>query len=297
MTYAATIGFFDGVHRGHQFLIEQLKRVAASRSQGSMVITFARHPRQVLHPDWQPQLLSTLKEKRERLLLTGIDRLEVLSFDEAMSQLSARDFMEQVLQHQLGVTTLLTGYDNRFGHRREEGFVDYVRYGLELGIEVLSAEPLAIEKSNVSSSRIRHLLLEGAVDETALCLGYHYQVSGRVVHGEQIGRRLGFPTANVQPDDPYKMIPRNGVYAVEVLMDGATPLPGMMNIGTRPTFDGHRTTLEVHLFDFKENLYDCPITVRFIARLRDEQSFADSEALVRQMRLDEEQAKQILMTI
>lgn len=192
-SYAATIGFFDGVHQGHRFLIDRLCRIARERGMRSMVITFARHPRQVLQTDWQPQLLSTIDEKRELLRQTGIDRVEVLQFDVAMSELSAHDFMQQVLKERLGVELLLTGYDNRFGHNRAEGFDDYVNYGRELGIEVMAGEPLAVKDTNVSSSRIRKLLQEGDVADAALCLGYPYPLSGCVVHGEQIGRQLGFP--------------------------------------------------------------------------------------------------------
>lgn len=294
-SYAATIGFFDGVHQGHRFLIDRLCRIARERGMRSMVITFARHPRQVLQTDWQPQLLSTLDEKRELLRQTGVDRVEVLQFDVAMSELSAHDFMQQVLKERLGVELLLTGYDNRFGHNRAEGFDDYVNYGRELGIEVMAGEPLAVKDTNVSSSRIRKLLQEGDVADAALCLGYPYPLSGCVVHGEQIGRQLGFPTANLALDDACKLIPERGVYAVSVSIEGdSTVYGGMMNIGRRPTFEGHHTTLEVHLLQYSGDLYDKRLTVRFIARLREERPFPDRDALIAQMNEDKQQALQIL---
>ena len=311
MSYAASIGFFDGVHRGHRFLIDCLRHVAAERSQQTMVITFARHPRQVLHSSWQPKLLQTLEEKRTRLLATGIDRLEVLEFDVPMSQLSARDFMEQVLLKQLNVRTLLTGYDNRFGHGREEGFDDYVRYGHELGMEVLRAEALTVNEAfhteetptgiplddcHISSSQIRRLLDDGKVDEAAAWLGYNYELSGRVVHGEQIGRHLGFPTANMLPDDACKLIPRNGVYAVRARV-GAEVYGGVTNIGTRPTFDGHRTTIETYLLDFSGDLYGAHMTIELLKRLRDERPFPGPDTLVRQMETDTTKARRLLNTL
>lgn len=294
-SYAATIGFFDGVHQGHRFLIDRLCRIARERRMRSMVITFARHPRQVLQTDWQPQLLSTLDEKRELLRQTGVDRVEVLQFDVPMSELSAHDFMQQVLKERLGVELLLTGYDNRFGHHRAEGFDDYVNYGRELGIEVMAGEPLAVKDTNVSSSRIRKLLQEGDVADAALCLGYPYPLSGCVVHGEQIGRQLGFPTANLALDDACKLIPERGVYAVSVSIEGDSCVyGGLMNIGRRPTFEGHHTTLEVHLLEYSGDLYGKRLTVRFIARLREERPFPDRDALIAQMNEDKQQALQIL---
>ena len=297
--YCATIGFFDGVHRGHQFLIGRLKEIARARGEASMVITFAQHPRQVLHSEWMPLLLSTPEEKVARLRQTGVDRLEVLHFDMEMSRLTAREFMEEVLQKCLNVRTLLMGYDNRFGHRREDGFDDYVRYGEALGIEVMRADALQSEVlplgGKVSSSLIRRLLTNGEVGEAARCLGYAYEISGSVVHGEQIGRGLGFPTANLLPDDRCKLIPANGVYAVTCTTDGGErPFEGMTNIGMRPTFEGHQTTIETHLFDFDGDLYGRRLTIRLIERLRDEQPFPDAESLVAQMEIDKACARQFL---
>lgn len=308
--YAATIGFFDGVHRGHRFLISHLKEVAEQRGQQSMVITFERHPRQVVNADWQPQLLTSLAERTRLLAKTGIDMLVVLRFDAAMAQLSARQFM-QLLHDDLQVATLLTGYDNRFGHDRTETFSDYERYGRQMGIEVLAGTPCDVAQKPVSSSRIRRLIGEGDMLQAADCLGRCYTVSGRVVHGEQIGRTLGFPTANLQIDDPCRLVPAPGVYAVGISIgaeDRQTvteqqsvigqrsvteqqSFGGMMNIGTRPTFDGHRTTLEVNIFDFNDDIYDRRLTVSFLERLRSEQHFSSPEALTEQMRRDAEQAR------
>lgn len=294
---AATIGFFDGVHQGHLFLVRQLREQAAARGLLSMVVTFDRHPRQVLHVDWQPQLLSTLGEKRLLLEQTGIDRLVVLPFTQQLASLTAYDFMRDVLRERLGVTLLQTGYDNHFGCRTSEsreGYDDYVRYGQKLGIEVVCGEPLTIGGQAVSSSRIRRLLAEGCVEEAAVCLGRHYSLEGVVVHGEQVGREMGFPTANLLTTG--KMIPRNGVYAVKVKVEGEeNEHMGVTNIGLRPTFDGHRLTIETHILDFRQAIYDKTINIRFVARIRDEQHFSSREALARQMVDDVDTARKLII--
>ncbi len=305
--HAATIGFFDGVHRGHHFLIEQLKEIARKKGLRSMVITFERHPRQVLQSAWQPQLLSSLTERMELLEATGIDTLVVLRFDKAMAGLTARDFMSEVLHTHLHVETLLTGYDNRFGHDRTEGFTNYVAYGQELGIEVMACTPYDVagiqytphdhsggsnaddnqQKLHVSSSLVRRLLTEGNVSQAARCLDRPYTLTGTVVHGEQIGRTIGFPTANIKVADRCRLIPANGVYAVNVQIAGReTVYRGMMNIGMRPTFEGHRQTLEVNIFDFNGDIYDNQVTVSFLMFLRQEQTFDSPEELKKQMEQD-----------
>lgn len=294
-SFAATIGFFDGVHLGHQSVISQLRAAAQKRGLQSMVITFERHPRQVLQSEWQPLLLTSLEEKKELLVRTGIDKLVVLRFDRAMSQLSSREFMERVLKHELGVSLLLTGYDNRFGHDRTATFDDYVAYGRELGIEVICGQPTDVAGQRVSSSLVRSLLSEGNVDLAAQCLGRPYQLTGQVGHGEQIGRQLGFPTANIIVSKGNRLVPAPGVYAVCLSIKGDdTLLQGMMNIGTRPTFHGNQLTLEANIFDFNGDLYGQHLNVFFIERLRNEQAFSSAEALMKQMEHDAVQAREIL---
>lgn len=294
-SFAATIGFFDGVHLGHQSVISQLRAAAQKRGLQSMVITFERHPRQVLQSEWQPLLLTSLEEKKELLVRTGIDKLVVLRFDRAMSQLSSREFMERVLKHELGVSLLLTGYDNRFGHDRTATFDDYVAYGRELGIEVICGQPTDVAGQRVSSSLVRSLLSEGNVDLAAQCLGRPYQLTGQVGHGEQIGRQLGFPTANIIVSKGNRLVPAPGVYAVCLSIKGDdTLLQGMMNIGTRPTFHGNQLTLEANIFDFNGDLYGQYLNVFFIERLRNEQTFSSAEALMEQMEHDAVQAREIL---
>ena len=314
--YAATIGFFDGVHLGHCYVLEQLHRLAQEKNMPSMAITFDRHPRQVVDTQWHPLLLTTLEEKIELLQQTGIDVLVVLPFDEKMASLSARDFMQHVLKERLGVRLLLTGYDNRFGHRTadsHENFHDYVRYGNEMGIDVVCGDGLQTSRHQVkkttrqqdsrtyvSSSLIRRLLSEGRVGEAAQYLGRPYSLSGIVVHGFEQGRKMGFPTANIQTD-ACRLVPADGVYAVHVksqisnLNSQISTLIGLTNIGMRPTFDGHRRTIETHILDFKGDLYGKHITIDFMERLRDEQHFESPEELTQQMMRDAETAKRILL--
>lgn len=290
----ATIGFFDGVHRGHRYLIDQVKAVAEERGLRSLVVTFDRHPRQVLHSDYQPQMLSTLGEKTAMIRAAGVDRCEVLAFDEKLASLSAYGFMKSVLKERLGVECLVTGYDNRFGHNRAEGFNDYVAYGRELGIEVIRAKALVFNDVNVSSSVIRAFLSDGEVGMAAKCLGYRYSLCGRVVDGVKEGRRMGFPTANIDMSGIGKMIPAGGVYAVVARLADGTEYPAMMNIGNRPTFCGDKTTMEVNLFGYDGSLYGKPLTVVFFKRLREERRFESEKALMRQLEKDREEAMSFL---
>ena len=294
----ATIGFFDGIHLGHRYLIDWIIEIARSKGLLSTVVTFERHPRQVLQPEWQPEMLSTLAEKIEQFTATGIDQLVVLQFDEAMAALSARDFMHNILFAQLGVRQLVIGYDNHFGHRTPgstEGFNDYVRYGSEVGMDVVQGTPFMVADIRVSSSKVRRFLSEGDVALAARCLGHPYELAGRVVSGQHVGTGLGFPTANLQPIDADKMVPAPGVYAVRVRMEGALELKhGMMNIGCRPTFGGNSQTLETHIFHFAGDLYGQLVTISFVSRLRTETRFDSREALISQLEADARQAEEIL---
>ena len=284
----ATIGFFDGVHIGHCHLINMLKKVARERGVEACVITFDRHPRQVVQPEWCPEMLTTLEEKTQLLKATGIDRCEVLHFDREMANQSAHDFMLHTLKEKLGVSILVTGYDNRFGHNRSEGFEDYVRYGKKIGIEVIKGEELTDGSNNVSSSSIRRMLKEGRIEDATRCLGREYQLTGTVVGGEHIGRTIGFPTANIRPDDSSKLIPANGVYAVDVWSQAGdiNRERAMLNIGTRPTFNGTATTIEVHIPHFAGNLYGSTLSIAFLRKIREERKFDSPEALVEQLNKD-----------
>lgn len=273
----ATIGFFDGVHRGHRFLIRQLTRYAVGHDLASLLVTFRTHPRQVMQAAYQPQLLTTYDEKCGQLATTGADYCLTLDFTTALAALSARRFMAEILKEKLSVKVLVIGYDHRFGHDRSEGFAEYVEYGRELGMEVVRADAFAMSEVNVSSSMVRACLAEGEVGIAARCLTRPYEITGRVVHGFHVGHELGFPTANIQVEDSQKLIPKNGVYAVWVKgkIGGEEHVwGGMLNIGLRPTMEnGENRTIEVHLLDFAGDLYGCRLTLSFVRRLRDERKF------------------------
>ena len=291
--YCATIGFFDGVHRGHQFMIDSLTTMAHAQGRQSLVITFDRHPRQVVHADYVPQLITTTDEKLQLLNATAADRIEVLHFDTQMAQLSAYEFMRQVLHEKYGVAMLLTGYDNRFGHNRAEGFADYVRYGEEMGMKVLQNTPIDIDGLRVSSSLIRRLIVEGNITEASNCLGHPYSIAGSVAHGFQEGRRIGFPTANIVPESAEKLVPGNGVYATRVSVEGGEWMPAMLNIGTNPTFQRQQTTIEAHIIGFEGDIYGRKVRVEFGRKLRDEQRFESVEALQKQLETDKKEVEMV----
>ena len=257
----------------------------------SLLITFDRHPRSVFAPAAVPLLLTPAKEKMELLKATGVDDIYVLPFDAKMAALTAKEFMQRVLKEQLGVEVLVIGYDHRFGRplsdspRGGEGFHEYQEYGREVGIEVVLAKEL--EGEHVSSSEIRRALAAGDVQRAAQLLGRPYTWTGRVVHGHEVGRQLGFPTANLEAVENGqltvgKMLPANGAYAV---------VGGMLNIGTRPTIgNGSDVSVEVNLFDIRDNLYGQTLTLSFIARLREERRFESEEDLISQLQHDKQLA-------
>lgn len=296
VSQVATIGFFDGVHRGHCSLLSQVVRQAAQRNRQSTVVTFDIHPRQLVNPDFQPLLLTTLDEKLQLLSLQGIDRVAVLHFDEQMASLSARDFMSVVLSRQLNVDTLVLGYDSRFGHGRTAGFADYEAYGRSMGIDVLRATPLLSDDGTpVSSSLVRNLLLSGNIAQANDALGRRYSLTGNVVEGFHEGRRLGFPTANLALADRQRLVPGRGVYAVWAELTGySEPMPAMMNIGTRPTYNGSSQTLEVHIIGYEGDLYGQDVTVTFAERIRSEQPFDSPSALASQLQVDRKACIRIL---
>lgn len=285
----ATIGFFDGVHRGHQFLVNHVVDTAHRENRQAMVITFDCHPREVLRADFQPRLLTTLAERLRLLEHTGVDTVAVLHFDEAMAGLSAQAFMRDVLLGQLRVMKLFIGYDHRFGHNRAEGFADYVRYGREMGMEVVQSPVFELEGINVSSTVCRRYVAEGEMEKAAHSLGYPYMLEGTVTHGYRKGRELGFPTANLVLSDSRRLVPALGVYAVKVRIgQEAAWRMGMMNIGTRPTFGGNELSLEVHVLNFSDNLYGQTLQVAFLSRVREERRFDSADALARQLEKDKQ---------
>lgn len=263
----------------------------------SMAISFDRHPRTVFDKDFVPNMLTTVDERRLIMSQVGVDVYAVLRFDKEMASMSAEEFMKEILHKQLGVRLLLLGYDNRFGKRKpDEGFEDYVRYGKAIGIEVIECDPFEIANGKrVSSTLVRELLAYGRVDEAAECLGHRYSVEGTVVEGYHEGRKIGFPTANLEID-PLKIIPVGGVYAVKVRVEGDMQLHhGMMNIGHRPTYGVNELTLETNIFRFRENIYGKKIRVEFCKKLRNERRFDTIADLARQLSEDAFEANKYLM--
>jgi len=288
----ATVGFFDGVHLGHRFLIDTMCRLGKERGLASAVFTFPVHPRVVLQADYQPKLLNSFEEKIEQLATTNVDYCIVLEFTLELAAYSAYDFLA-FLANGWNVRMLLIGYDHRFGHNRAEGFDEYVKYGSLLGIEVVHASSFETGAEAVSSSRIRQLLAESKVDEAAELLTYPYRLKGHIISGHQVGRKLGFPTANVHVDEPFKVWPGIGVYAVWVYLRG-NRYKGMLSVGGRPTFDDELIAIEVHLLDFSETVYQEAIEVDFVHFIREIRKFADIEALKEQLIDDRKVVDKIL---
>ena len=289
----ATIGFFDGVHLGHRYLINQVKIAASQCGWCSSIITFPIHPRQVIQSDYQPQLLSSPEEKIELLSQTGVDNCILLPFTRELSKLTAWEFM-QLLYEQYKVRMLVIGYDHRFGHNRAETFEDYCRYGRELGIHIMQATAYTQEQDKVSSSAIRRALLSGDVMTAHKYMGYNYFLEGTVVSGYQVGRKIGFPTANLRVDFPYKLIPSIGVYAVRVQVAGQQ-WKGMLSIGYRPTINnGNDLSIEVHILDFQGDIYNQKMRIEFIEFLRPEIKFDSVDELIAQMHKDKEETIKVL---
>jgi len=284
---AATVGIFDGVHAGHRYLIEELKSIAKIQNLESVVITFAKHPRSVINPEFKPDLITTLDEKIAQIATTGVDTCIVLDFTIEIALLSAYDFLKTVLKNQYNVHTLLVGHDHRFGHDRLEGFTEYEKYGHELGMKLIQAKRYkTLDDLLISSSEIRLALLKGDIQLANRMLTYPYSIIGKVTGGFKVGRKIGFPTANINPNNNHKIIPAFGVYAVQVCWN-TQYFKGMLNIGTRPTLtDDTSISIEVHILDFDEDIYNQLIEIVFIAKIRDEQKFNGIDALIEQLQKD-----------
>jgi len=283
----ATVGFFDGLHAGHRFLIEELNAIAKKQGLKSVVVTFAIHPHKVLNPEFSPELLTTLPEKLTQLETTGIDACIVLDFSVQMADLSAYEFLKTILKEQFNVQTLLVGHDHRFGHNRTDGFPEYKKYGEELGMNVVQCTQFSTNlDKHISSSEIRNALKKGDIELANRLLTYEYPITGQVVEGFKVGRTIGFPTANIELSDPGKIIPAVGVYAVRVRWNNLQ-FKGMLNIGNRPTLDnGQNITIEVHILDFNADIYNETLTINFIHKIRDEQKFKGIDQLKDQLQKD-----------
>lgn len=286
---AVTIGFFDGVHTGHRHLVHQLKQLADERGLCPVVVSFRNHPLEVVRPGFRPMLLTSPAEKTDLLHQAGVQRVELLDFDERMMLMSAATFMREVLCRQFHASLLLLGYDNRIGHDANLELDDYGAEGETLGLEVVQASRLSDDTLSISSSSIRQALLQGDIMAANRLLGYAYTLTGRVTSGFHVGRTLGFPTANLMTDSQDKLIPGDGVYAVRVDVEG-NDYPGVMNIGNRPTLDnGSQRSIEVHIIGFHDDIYEATIQVSFLGFLRQQCKFPSVAALRRQIAADRDE--------
>ncbi|MDE5744548.1 MAG: bifunctional riboflavin kinase/FAD synthetase [Paramuribaculum sp.] len=291
----AVVGTFDGVHLGHIYLLNALKDEANRSRLSPLIITFSGHPLEIIRPDKAPPQLSSLPEKITSMKKLGFDHIEVLNFDSDLRNMSAHEFMA-MLRDKYAVNTLLLGYDTRFGHDRPYGAEAYQAIGKELGMSVHQAPEYVVDDVPICSSKIRKLLSVGEVSSANNLLGKTYSITGKVVHGKKLGRKIGFPTANISPIDPKQLIPAPGVYAADVVLPDNKRRRAMVNIGFRPTVeisDKPHLTFEVHILDFAGDLYDHVVRIEFIDRIRDEKKFESLDQLKTQLTLDAQTAKNI----
>ena len=291
-----TIGTFDGVHTGHQKVILRLREIAKKREGETVIFTFHAHPRLVTSPDeTNLRLLTTLDEKTKLFEHYGIDHLVIYPFDKKFSELSYSEFVQEILIKQMQTHCLVVGYDHKFGKNREGDFDYLQKCASKYNFEIEKLEALTIEEESVSSTKIRQALQNGEIEKANRYLGYYFTLHGTVVDGKRIGRKLGFPTANIESSDKYKIIPGYGVYAVNVTVENKI-YKGMLNIGTRPTFNNNadNRSIEVNIFDFDGDIYKKEISLEFIGKIRDEKKFEDVDSLVVQLHKDQKTALKIL---
>ena len=288
-----TIGTFDGVHLGHQKIVERVVTTARQEGLLATVFTFFPHPRMVVQHDKGLKLIHTLEEKKQLLQQLGVDLLVVQPFNEAFAQLTAEEFVSTILVEHLNVKKVIIGYDHRFGRNRTANIDDMRLFGEKYGFAVEEISVQEVDEVSVSSTKIREALNKGDVTTAEHYLGTPYSLTGRVVHGLKLGRTLGYPTANIQVTEEYKLIPKDGVYAVYSYIDGRK-VYGMMSIGKNPTIEGKGASIEVYFFDFNGNLYDQKLTIEFVQYLREEQKFATIDLLKKQLQDDETAARKAI---
>ncbi|MNX48288.1 Riboflavin biosynthesis protein RibF [compost metagenome] len=295
-----TLGTFDGVHIGHKKILE---RITQSRNVGtengkyeSLVLTFFPHPRMVLQEKSEIKLLNTIDEKIDLLERAGIENLVIHPFDEKFSRLTAEEFVSTVLVKQFNIQKIIIGHDHRFGRNRTANIDDLIAFGKEYGFEVEQISAQEINDISVSSTKIRTALEEGDISLANEYLGYAYFLTGTIIKGKQLGRTIGFPTANLKIEENYKLIPRNGVYIVSSLINNERFF-GMMNIGYNPTVDGENQSIEINFFDFNQDLYHQKITVSILQRIRSEQKFESVSLLKLQLEIDETTARTYINSI
>ena len=290
-----TLGTFDGVHIGHKKILKKITQNTENQKYESLVLTFFPHPRMVLQEHSDIKLLNTIDEKIDLLEKIGIENLVIHPFDEAFSRLTAEEFVSNILVDRFHIQKIIIGHDHRFGRNRTANIDDLIAYGKEYGFEVEQISVQEINDISVSSTKIRNAILEGDMALANDYLGYDYFLIGSIVKGKQLGRTIGFPTANLKIEESYKLIPQNGVYIVKSIIDGQSVF-GMMNIGFNPTVDGQKQTIEIHYFNFNADLYNQKISVSILQRIRSEQKFESVELLKEQLEKDKKKSLSYLNT-
>ncbi len=288
-----TLGTFDGVHIGHKKILEKITQNTENKKYESFVLTFFPHPRMILQEESAIKLLNTITEKIDLLEKTGIENLVIHPFDESFSRLTAEEFVREILVEQFHIQKIIIGHDHRFGRNRTANIDDLIDFGKKYGFEVEQISAQEINEISVSSTKIRNALEEGDIVLANKYLGYDYFLTGTIIKGKQLGRTIGFPTANLKIEENYKLIPRNGVYIVSSIINNKTVF-GMMNIGFNPTINGENQTIEIHFFDFEADLYHQKITVSLLHRIRSEQKFDSVVLLKEQLEKDQNYAKAFL---
>jgi len=283
-----TIGLFDGVHLGHVKILDRLKKIAQNEQGETLAITFNPHPRLVLNKEnAQIKLLNSLPEKIKLLEKDGLNHLLIIPFTEKFAELSPDEFIGRILIEKIHPSHVVVGYNHTFGKNAGGDFIDLRNFAIEKKFKVEEVAAQKLGKTSISSSKIRLLLEKGEIEEANAMLGYPYFISGKVVRGKQLGKRLGFPTANIEPEDRNKLIPARGVYACHVERQGKI-YKGMANIGNRPTVNGSSLTIEANIFDFDDDIYNETINIHLIARIRDEKKFDNLDLLKKQLSEDRE---------
>ncbi len=285
-----TIGTFDGVHIGHQKIIERLNQIKSSKKYKSVILTFFPHPRKVLNYDDDFKMLNTIDEKIQLLEKFGLNDLVIEPFTKEFSRLTALEFVRDILVNELHLKNLVIGYDHQFGKNREGNFEQLQEFGELYGFNVEEISVQEIENVSVSSTKIRKAINDGEIEKANTYLGYHYLLSGEIVKGKGLGRKLNFPTLNLYIKEDYKLIPKTGVYIVKTTINNNL-IFGIMNIGYRPTVNGKYQTIEIHLLDFKADLYGNKMQIEVLKRLRDEKKFDSLESLIQEIQKDEKTAR------
>lgn len=291
-----TIGTFDGVHFGHQKILEKLISEAKRAGKKSVLLTFFPHPRMVLQKEASIELINTIEERTALLKKTGLDYLIIHPFSKEFAKTTALSFVKDILIQQLNISKLIIGYDHHFGKNREGNIAQLTAYSHTYNFKVEEIPVQDIDEVSVSSTKIRKALMLGNLKTATNFLGYHFMLTGVVVNGKKLGGKIGFPTANIQVKESYKLIPKTGVYVVQSSIKNKIVF-GMMNIGNRPTVNGNHQTIEVHFFDFNNNLYGDSLTIELLYFLREEHKFNSIESLILQLKKDEEMARTYIKNI